>query len=292
MKKSVLYLCFWMMVFAQGLNAESNNAEKLWFPVGEQLIHKIYWGFIPVGNSVTSTSWIEADGKKLLHIRVRTKTTKLFDKIRKVDDLVESKVDPDTFLPLSFRRKMTRRKQSCDEVTMFDYSKLEGAWQDRCSNRKKSFSIEPGTKDILTYLYFMRQSKLEAKSEYNYRVMADEGMFSVKVKTKKKKTIKLPFYGGVESLQMDPVFDFDGLLVAGGKFRLWVSDDDRRILTKIQIKRKLADIRIVLQRVAGPGDDSWIKPGCSENPSLCIMSEDQVEQFLSGKDIKSFPQQL
>src|SRR5210317_34638 len=94
-------------------------AADIWFPVGEQLFHKIYWGFIPVGKSVTTTRTVEREGKEYIQIRIRTRTNSFFDRIRKVDDIVESIVDPETFLPVSFSRRMIRRKETCHEHTVF-----------------------------------------------------------------------------------------------------------------------------------------------------------------------------
>ncbi|OVE74748.1 hypothetical protein BVX97_06495 [bacterium E08(2017)] len=262
------------------LAASFSSASELWFPVGEQLVHKIYWGFIPVGSSVTTSRIIENEGKKLIMLRVRTKTNNLFDKIRKVDDVVESFIEPVTFLPVSFRRRMIRNNSMCDEYSTFDYEKQECHWENHCTGEKKTFPIKRDTRDILTFLYFFRRFELTEESESEYQVMADNAVHAVKVRTGKGKGIKLPLYGEVQSVKIDPAFDFDGLLIDKGKFRLWVSDDDRKLLTKIIIKQRLADIRIVLQTVAGPGEDAWVSPSDLAKHKPVVMNDKQVEQYL------------
>lgn len=262
------------------------HAAELWFPVEEQLVHKIYWGFIPVGNGVTTSRLIERDGVKYFQLRIRTKTNSFFDKIRRVDDEVESIVSCDSFLPVSFSRKMVRNRKVCNELTLFDYVKLEGKWRNLCSGEEKSFAIDKDTRDMLTFLYYMRQSRFKENSESDYRVMADEGMFDLKIRTKEKEDVDLPFYGAVSAVSMDPVFDFDGLLVDGGKFMLWVSDDDRCILIKAQIKRMLADIRVVLQQVSGGGSDFWAEKNKENGISSQMMTDEQIEQFLLGEEIQ------
>lgn len=260
------------------------SAVDIWFPVGEQLFHKIYWGFIPVGRSVTTTRMTQLEGKPYIQIRMRTRTNSFFDKIRRVDDVVESIVDPDTFLPVSFHRKMIRRKEACNEYTVFNRLKLQGDWENRCTGEKKSFALAEDTKDILTFLYYMRQAQFKVNSVGAYRVMADEGLFALQIKGGKNEDVDLPLYGKVKSLRIDPVFAFDGLLVKGGKFYLWVSADDRHLLTRAKIKRKLADINVILQKVAGPGDDMWTKTAVKRGHSITILNDEEVEAYLSGEN--------
>lgn len=278
------HFCLILFACAALLSAVSvSAAENLWFPLGEQLVHKVYWGIIPVGRSVTTSRSIQRDGREYIQIKIRTRTSGIFDKIRKVDDIVESIVDPVTFLPVRFSRKMIRNKEVCNEHTVFDYVKLSARWENFCTGEVKTFSIEEDTQDALSFLYKMREKNMAEDMDADYRVMADEGMFDIKIRTSKKENINLPLYGDISSLRIDPVFDFDGLLVAGGEFTLWVSDDDRRILTKAQINRKLFDIRVVLQAVVGPGNDAWVQPTSSEDSDYKVMSDDQIEKYLAGE---------
>jgi hypothetical protein len=267
-------------LFSMAISCEA--LQEAWFPVGEQLHHKVYWGVIPVGRSVTTSKYFEKDGRKLIKIRIRTRTTGIFDRIRRVNDLVESIVDAETFRPVTFRRRMIRRKEICDEFTVFDYNTLQGKWENKCSGEVKEFTIAEDTQDILSFLYLMRKTDLPENSTNNYRVMADEGMFDLVVRTKEKEQISLPLYGDVESLRIDPVFDFDGLLVDGGRFRLWVSSDKRKVLTKVQIKRKLADIRVILQAVLGPGDDRWVDESFDVKHEFKLLDNSQIEEHLNS----------
>jgi hypothetical protein len=228
-----------------------------WFPVGEKLVHRIYWGWIPVGRSVTTTEWIEKDGKRLLAIRMRTRTNKLFDKIRPVNDRVESIVDPESFRPLKFSRLMIRRRKVCNETTVFDHKNKRAEWKSACSGESKTFDIAADTQDVMTFMYYTRREPFPENTEIDRKVMADDGVFDLKLKTRKKEQIKLKTFGRKTSLKIEPRFDFDGLLIDRGKFKLWVSDDKRRVLTKAVIDGKLADIKVVLCQVHGPGDDSW-----------------------------------
>lgn len=262
-------------------------ADQWWFPIGEQLVHNIYWGFMPVGHSVTTCRWIDDDGRKFINIRIRTRTNSFFDRIRPVNDLVEAVVNPRTFLPVTFRRKMIRRKQVCDEITIFDYRNLKAVWQEVCSGKSHTFDIDRDTRDMLTLTYYLRRHDIPSDSTNYFRVMADEGMFDLAFTANGTNDVELASYGNVNSIRVDPVFDFDGLLVDGGKFNLWISRDDRRILTEARIKRPLADIHVVLDKVLGPGDDFWIKKLQEQEKSSEPMTDEQVERYLEGESLQS-----
>lgn len=227
------------------------------FPVGEELLHKIYWGIIPVGRSMTTTEWIEEGGRKLIAIRLRTRTNALFDRIRPVNDVVESVVDPATMLPVRFHRRMIRRSMVCNETTTFDHHALKATWIADSPPRTNTFDIAADTRDVLSFMYYSRRAPFGESVTNDFRVMADEGIFDLRVVTEHHEDVNLPSYDKTRSLVFKPQFEFDGLLVERGHFELWVSDDTRRILTRAEIKNRFVNVNIVLQAVKGPGDDRW-----------------------------------
>ena len=259
---SAIFPALWLVLVTAGAApAEPRPAKdaRLWFPVGEELVHRIYWGFIPVGKSVTTTEWIEQNGKRLLAITMRTRTNKVFDKIRPVNDKVESIVDPKTFRPVKFSRVMIRRRKTCNETTIFDHEKGEAHWSSACSGESKTFEIAKDTRDVMTFMYYTRRKPFPENAEMDHKVMADDGIFDLKLRTRGKEKVKLKTFGKTPGLKIEPKFDFDGLLIDKGRFKLWVSDDARRLLAKAVINGKDADIKLVLCHVRGPGNDSWIE---------------------------------
>ena len=94
--------------------------------------------------------------------------------------------------------------------------------------------------------------------------MADEKLYDLTVNALKEEKIKLPDRGRVSSVVLEPEAAFQGLFVRKGKMKLWVSQDDRRIITKASIKVPVAHVNLVLQEVSGPGDDRWVKPAEEE----------------------------
>ena len=87
--------------------------------------------------------------------------------------------------------------------------------------------------------------------------MADEKLYDVLLKTEDYERVRLPRYGRVRSLRMEPIAEFDGVMVRSGRILLWISDDDRRLATRISAEVPVARVHLTLDRVRGPGDDFW-----------------------------------
>ena len=92
------------------------------FPVGENLTYRIYWGVIPVGETIITTDWVEEGGRRLIRIRLRTHTNKWMDRIHKIDDDVISVVEPGTLLPVRSVELVHDKDRNAEETTTFDHA--------------------------------------------------------------------------------------------------------------------------------------------------------------------------
>ena len=243
---------------AQEIQVDTRNG--LWFPVGETLHYTVYWGVVPVAHSTASTEWIEEDGKRLLVVRFRTRSNKVLRKIYPVDDTLESVIDPETFLPVRFSKQLNEGRYHCDEVTVFDRSTLKATWTKNTNGEKREYAINPNTRDLISFMYVMRTQEPEVGNRQKYRVMADEKLYDLWVESEAKEIVNLERFGDVNSIRLEPEAAFEGLFVRKGKMKLWVSDDDRRIITRASVKVPVASVNIKLNKVTGPGDDVWVNP--------------------------------
>ena len=250
-------------VIAQVCAAEEGaGTNALWFPVGEKLTYRIYWGVIPVGSSVVSTEWVEEGGRKLIAIRFRTRTTDFMTKIYPVDDFLESVIDPETFLPLRFAKRLSEGKYRCDELTEFDHANQKAVWTAKTSGKKKEFPIDADTRDIITFMYFMRADKFLPKTTTNFRVMSDEKVYDLVVKAGEVEKFRVSDFGWVKSIRLDPEAAFQGMFVRSkGQVTMWISNDARRICTKMSAHVPVANVSLLLSKVEGPGDDFWARGG-------------------------------
>lgn len=239
--------------------ARTNNLPALWFPVGEETVYDIYWGVLHVGSSRAITEWVEQDGRLRLRVRHVTKTNRVVAQIYPVEDVIETLIDPATFLPVYFRTKMSEGHYRNDEITVFNHAAGYGEQGSFRNGRVKKFRIEPDTRDIVTLMYWLRRGEFTVGSTNQYRVMADEKLYDLYVKPTRSEKQKVGDYGTVDVTRLDPEAAFNGLFLRKGKMTVWVSDDERRLCTKIQAQVPVANIHIALDEVLGPGDDDWVR---------------------------------
>lgn len=257
--------------------SRADAATSLWFEVGEELTYKLHWGVIHVGESRVTTEWVEEDGRRLLAIRYRTRSNAFLDRIYRVDDTVESIIDPETFLPVRFTKILNEGRYRADEVTVFDHAARKAVWTNRRKNETREFEIEPDTRDLVTFMYFMRQIEFKTGERPQYRVMADEKLYDVWLNVGKVETMKLEKYGKVKSIKVTPDAAFQGLFVRKGKIDIWVSQDERRVATRLQATVPVADVHINLYEVRGPGNDAWVK-GASNLTAAATRRADPAEE--------------
>ena len=255
-----LLAAIWLFAGCEGLRAEEAPAPTTLFPVGEELFYDVHWGFLHVGYTHVTTSWTNRQEKKLIHVRFATRTNRVVEKLYPVDDLIEAMIDPATMLPVLFAKRLSEGRYRTDEETVFDHATGQAVWRSRKSNRTKTFPIEPDTRCLVSIMYYLRGQQFSPGEKYEYQVMADEKLFDLFVNVRKEEKLKLPPWGEVPCLKIEPEAAFQGLFVRKGKITMWVAQGERRVCTRIVGEIPVASVKLTLTGVKGPGDDTWVKP--------------------------------
>lgn len=251
-------LCALALVHAASSAAGQEVRPQLWFPVGEKLTYRVYWGILPVAQTVVSSEWIEEDGSLRIAIRARTKSFSLLDAIYPVDDFIESIVEPATFTPLRFSKRLSEGRYRLNEITTFDHDDRMARWNHLIRGDVSYFEIEEDTRDLLSFMYYMRSQKFEPNRVYNYRVMADEKIYDLVVNTRDYRELSMSKFGRRRCLYIEPEALFQGLFIRIGRLHVWISDDERRLCARAVAEAPIiGSIKLVLDKVEGPGHDSW-----------------------------------
>lgn len=248
----------------------------LWFAVGEELRYEVYWGVIHVADSRVTTEWIEEGGRRLLAIRFRTQSNGFLKRIYPVNDLIESIIDPATFLPLRFTKTLSEGRYRTDEVTEFDHAKGLAYWHNRKSGKKKEFPIEADTRDIVTFMYYLRARPFTPGEQAKFRVMADEKLYDLFFKVGPADEMKFKQFGKVRSVRIEPEAAFEGIFVRKGKLTIWVSVDPRRVCTRLMATTPFANVHVNLAEVLGPGDDFWVRARSESAQASAALPPGQV----------------
>lgn len=260
----LLALGAWAAPAGQALPTGEEEEWEFWFPVGETVHYNLFWGVIPVAHSTATTQWVDWEDRRMLSIQFRTRSNAFLNRIYPVDDFLESIIDPETFLPVKFRKRLNEGRYSTDQTTLFDHANQRATWIHNVRNQTNEFEIAEDTRDLITFMYFMRTQELTVGQNHDYQVMADEKIYDLNLKALSREKVELEKYGAVESIEIEPTAEFDGLFVRRGRMTVWVSEDDRRLLTQARVSVPVANVHIKLHEVTGPGGDFWLNPQAPE----------------------------
>jgi hypothetical protein len=237
-----------------------SNAVSLWFPVGEKLTYDIFWGVFQVATTEVTTDWVRwFDGRLLLRIRYRTESNKMIDSIYPVKDLIDSYIDPVTFLPVRFIKNTREGKRRELAVTDFNHAEGTARWRKQVRHFKDwILPIKDDLRDIPSLSYWLRKGGFHAGIPHEYKVMADDLVYDLSLKVRdRNETVPVPDYGLVPVLEVQPEAAFEGLFVRKGKITAWVSKGAPCLLLRMDAEVPVAKIRIRLAKIQGPKRDAW-----------------------------------
>jgi hypothetical protein len=248
-----------------------SGTNGLWFPVGESMTYGVYWGFIPVGEAVVSTSWVEDGGVRRLQIEHRIRSNKVLAVLYPVDDKIKTLIDPVTFRPISFYMDQNEGRRSAREITTFNYEKNVANWESFTKKKTAEYSIDQDTRDLVTFMYFMRRDGFKPGDDRQFRVKADDTVYDLGLKVVGEDKVDVPGYGEIDCLRIEPTAKFNGLFVRKGKMTLWVSRDKRCLCTRIVASVPVVgSVKAILTSLEGGGDDAWTAK--SEKPDNSAVS--------------------
>jgi len=125
------------------------NAQPL-----EEMEYILRFGFIKGGKATLIAEKDKTNKKPSIHYRMRGRTTGLVDKIYEVNDIYESWVDPETYLPIKSIRNVREQKyRFYDEVT---YDHINDSLFSQKSGRLK---VPEKVNDMVSVFFYIRQNQ-------------------------------------------------------------------------------------------------------------------------------------
>jgi hypothetical protein len=237
-----------------GLAGSAAAQAPAWFPVGERLTYRMYWGFIPVGTAELSTEWIAFDGGRKIAIRAAAQTTSFMSHIYAVDDRIETIVDPETFLPIRYEQRLSEGRHRRHDLFVFDHAGGKAYWRSLLKQRSHIVEIDADTRDVLSLLYYMRSQPFAVDEERAFRVVVDEKLYDLIVTGLRVETRTEPDGEPVETLKVEPQAKFGEIFLRKGRVHLWFTEDARRLCVLMTGKMPIASVRAVLTGVTIDGE--------------------------------------
>ncbi len=219
------------------------------YRVGEKVSFDVTYFNINAGVITLEVKpFVTVNGKKAYHFEVSGNSNSFFSKIYAVEDKLTTYLSYDELIPLSLQVSIKESKQLAEARTFFDWKTMKASyWQKRITkekgerSKKIDWEILPFSQNVVSVSFYLRAFKLEPGKKLAVRV-ADEGknlVFTGEVIG--RETLKTPV-GELKTVVVSPRITADGVFTPIGDIKLWFTDDDRKLLVRLESKIKIGTI--------------------------------------------------
>lgn len=219
------------------------------FRPGEKATFNISYFNIVAGTlDVEVKPYAEVNGQKAYHFEVSARSNSFFSHIYKVEDKATTYLSYDELIPLGLEISIKESKQLAEARTYFDWEKNKASyWQNRITkehgeqSKKIEWDIKPFSQNVISAPYYLRTFKLEVGKKLAFRVV-DEGkniVFTGEVLRKEKLKTDI---GELDTVVIKPQVTVDGVFTPVGDILIWLTDDDRKFIVKLETKIKIGSI--------------------------------------------------
>lgn len=214
------------------------------FQVGEKVTHNVsYFGASAGTLSFSVKSFAFLNGKKNYNFLIDIKSNSVFSKlVYAVDDQVQTYVDYETLTPGAFKLEIIDSGQMKEARSYFDFENLSANyWEHRFTEKngheekKTNWTILPYSQNPFSSIFYMRIFKWTVGKEYHFRVADDEKNVIFKATALEKEKLNTPV-GEFDAIKLKAEVVSRGNLSKAKDFYMWLSDDERKYVLRIEVK--------------------------------------------------------
>ena len=178
--------------------------------------------------------------------------------VYRMDDRQVSWIGTDPLRTLRYEEHLRQGSYRRDRVYRMDqargtytrYDSVEGEW--RPVEKESGVAMPEAALDEISFLYLVRTLPLEPGRSWTFERFFEEDGNPVRLEVVRREEIRVPA-GRFETVVVRPTIRAGGLFGEEGRAEVWISDDDRRVVVKIESSMKAGRANFVLTGYR-PGD--------------------------------------
>lgn len=219
------------------------------FRVGEVVEHDVHYFKVSAGYLYLKVEpFVQVNGRKSYTFATEIKSSRMFSTVYSVDDRAVTLIDYDLLIPRVFTLHVKESGQLREAKSFFDFDQLKATyWEKKVTEKsgveekKIQWEILDYSQNVFSAIHYMRIFKWDIGKEYAFRV-ADEGENLVfKGKALRKEILKTEA-GEFKSIVVKPEILVKGAFKPVGDIYIWLSDDDRKFVLKIESNIRIGTI--------------------------------------------------
>jgi hypothetical protein len=226
------------------------------FRVAEKVVMEAsYFGVVAGDISFEMRPFVEVNGHKSYHFVGTAKSTSVFAMFYAIDDWVETFVDFDTLVPYSYALHVKETKQLRESRSVFDWQKLRATFWDkkinsekRVDNSKEEWDIPRFSQNVFSAPFYLRNFTFKVGKKIAFRVAHEKTNLVLTAEVVRKEHITTPA-GEFDTVVLKPTIQLDGEFKPVGDIFLWFTDDDRKLIVRMESKIKIGKIVAVAKQI-------------------------------------------
>ena len=219
------------------------------FRVGEKVVHSVRYLKVNAGQlEMEVKPFVQVNGRPSYSFNYHITTSSLFSSMYSVDDRAVTLMDFETMIPSVFTLHVRESEQLREARAFFDRGKgMAQFWERKVTKkngeeeRKIEWEIPDYSQNVFSSAFYMRTFQWPVGTENVFRV-ADTGenlLFRAKaIRAEKIDTDA----GEFDAVVIKPEITLKGQFKPVGDIFIWLSNDDRKFILRIEAKIKIGTL--------------------------------------------------
>lgn len=208
------------------------------FGIGERMDYRVKFGPLKVGQAYMEVAGLDTvDGNATYHLRFHMSGSVPFYKL---DDTQQSWLD--VALLATRRYHQDSHEGNYERYREFEFDLEQGI---RTGLDGETDSIPEGALDEAAFIYFVRSVELEVGETYEWNRYYRFDRNPVILHVLRRERVRVPA-GEFETIVVRPIIKAGGIFAEGGEAEVYITDDERRILVRLNSKMKVGSVVLEL----------------------------------------------
>lgn len=229
--------------------------DPLW--PGEVAVYEVTYFGVRAGTfTVKILPYKEINGRTVYHFSAHAQTSGVFNLFYSIDDKIDSYMDYEGLFSHRFHLILKETKQNRDALELHDSEKKETFYWNRWDHKergysesKETFPMERFPQDSFSSLFYLRTLDMGEGKVHTWPVISEGRGWEMVATVLRRERMEMPKRGMVQSVVVAPQTKFNGVLKQQQDSFIWMTDDDRRHVLRLEAKVKVGTVVATLKSI-------------------------------------------
>lgn len=226
------------------------------FRVGEEVVLDISYFGVNAGElTMQVRPFVEVNGRIAYRFHSIAKTVSVFEMFYKVDDYAETLVDFETLRPISYALHVKESKLLRDARALHNWEEGRMYFWDKkitkergAEEKKEDWEMPAFSQNIFSSLWYLRVFKLTPGKKIKFLMSHENENLTITCEVLRRQKLNTS-QGELNTIVVRPSAEKDGVAKNIGENLFWLTDDDQKLMVRMESKIRLGTIVGSLNRL-------------------------------------------